>query len=88
MKEQNEPIRKEDVLGHEIAGIINGDVKLKRFFMEVATKTLADFTVRESIAHRENNLIEGQKIMQEAIDRVKQLTMHMCVRVITKREAK
>lgn len=88
MKEQDEPVRKENALGHEIAGIINDDDKLKRFFTKVACETLSNFAVREIKAQKENNIIEGQRIMQEAVDMIKRLTMHMCVKIITKREAK
>ena len=88
MKEQDEPVRKENALGHEIAGIINDDDKLKKFFTKVVSKTLIDFALREVKAQKENNTIEGQRIMQEAVDTIKQLTMHVCVKIITKREAK
>lgn len=88
MKEQDEPVRKENALGHEIAGIINDDSKLKKFFMKVACETLTNFAVREAKAHKENNIIDETRIMQEAVDEIKQLTMLVCAKIITKREAK
>ena len=88
MKEQDEPVRREDAVGHKIAGIINDDDKLKKFFIKVAYKTLTNFAIRETKAHKEDNIVEGTRIMQEAVDTIKQLTMHVCVKVITKREAK
>lgn len=90
MKEQDERRlkSKEGVLGKEICDAINADVELKRLFTKATGKILSDFAVSEVKAHKTLDMKEGQAIMQKAVNLLKALTMHVCIKVIIKREAK
>ena len=99
MKEQNERELKtkilnsmnyneeEEVIGQEVCDAVNTDDTLKKMFIKGASKILTEFAVAEVKAHKTLDLKEGERIMKEALNLLKGLTMHVCVKVIIKREA-
>ena len=79
--------KEEKVLCSEICDAVNADDTLKKVFVKGASKILVEFALAENKAHKTLDVEEGTKIMKKAINLFRGLTLHVCVKVITKREA-
>lgn len=78
--------KKEEVMCQEVCEAVNSDDTLKKMFVKGAGRILSEFMIAETKAFKMLDKEEGRVAMQKAVNSLKGLTMHVCVKVIIKRE--
>lgn len=78
--------KEEQILSDEVCDLVNADKELKHFFATTCFKILREFAGDITKAFNAKDKEEGKRVMQNNVDLIKALAMHVYIKVMMKKK--